>query len=242
MRIKTAVGIPIVDTVPCEAFASLLHVYVECLRSQRLDNGEVIEADVQLLSPFNMFPHSRARAKIMNDAISEGCDYLFFIDDDMILPPDAFWRLLESLKARKAVVSSGHYYRRGSPYLPVWSENKNGQWVACSVDNDDIIEIHSSGLGCAVIDLNWIRTKLADNALKLPLFWTKPDGLGPSVTDDVTFFESVRNAGGLIIGDGRVRCGHLGERIVVCDRTFPFLVKTQEDILGTHPGTPSKTT
>ena len=42
------------------------------------------------------------RELIMHDALDGGYDYLFFVDDDIVLPSDALERLLETIEARSA--------------------------------------------------------------------------------------------------------------------------------------------
>lgn len=206
---KTAIGIPIVDSVPGENWTELVSTVMEV--------GRV--SDVLLLRQLNTMPHTRARANIVKNALEENCDYLFFIDDDMVIPQNSFEELLGTMRKTQAAVVSGHYYRRGYPYHSVWSKEIEGQWFPVDADTD-IWPIHCSGLGCALIDLHWLR-----DHVQAPWFETEMDSFGPNVTDDVTFFRKVVAAGGKVYGHGGIRCGHLGSRMVICDKTVDFLRK-----------------
>jgi hypothetical protein len=107
--VKTAFGMPIVDSVPGEAVPMHMALFTECCRKFMRSDGEIVLNDVHLLCPFNMLPHDRARMKIFNDAIESECDYLFFVDDDMMIPPGAFWQLYETMFQNRAQVVCGHY-------------------------------------------------------------------------------------------------------------------------------------
>ena len=70
---------------------------------------------------------SDARNLIVQRAIDKNFDYLFFIDDDVIVPKNALITLMEHLR-NGYDMASGFYYRK---YLPLEScsmiENKNGR-------------------------------------------------------------------------------------------------------------------
>jgi hypothetical protein len=201
---KIALGIPVVDSVPAEAFGHHLATAIELRKL----------GEVAIFTPINYFPHDRARMMVTEGAREQDCDLLLFVDDDTILPPGACQRLYNTMQEHKAQVVSGHYYRRGYPYTSVWSrKNAEGQW--CQVDADKgVYEIHTSGLGCALIDLRWVWENL-----KPPFYTMGHDKQGTTVTDDISFFDRVREAGGKILGDANVRCVHLAGRQCVSDET-----------------------
>lgn len=210
--LRLTVGIPIVDSVPGEAMKSHLELLVQIART----------AKIHVSTPMNLMPHDRARSIVMEEAFVSQSDYLLFIDDDMIVPKEAYCLLLETMtfKKPKPVAVSGHYYRRGYPYTCVWSKEVEKQFH-CVDATAGTHEIHTSGLGCCLIDVKWVRENLT-----APYFSMKPGEKMTQVTDDITFFDSIRAAGGLVLGNAEVRCGHLGERVVICDQTVVNLRAT----------------
>jgi len=198
---KVALGIPVIDGVSAEAFPSHLAIAVEIARQGQL----------ALFTPRNRMPHDVARWDIWQGAVEQGCDYLLFVDDDNILPIGTFTRLLKVLQDNEGCrVVSGSYLRRGYPYTTVWSKEIKGQYY--NVDaSEGVHEIHVSGLGCALIDLKW-----CDTHLTRPIFQMFKDEEGlTKITDDVSFYSRVREAGGLILGDADVQCGHVHERVII---------------------------
>lgn len=224
MKLKTIIGMPIVDSVPGEVFITHCMAIMETARRQ-----PEYENDICLCCPQNVLPHDRARAEIVRTGYTEGRDLLFFIDDDMAIPQHAFWTMHKTMIERKAAVVSGHYYRRGFPFTSVWQKKINGEFFDVDA-KDGLHEIDFSGLGCALIDLNWLIANV-----KPPFFSMKlePGEDSVTVSDDIVFFEKVEAANGLVIGNANVRCGHLASRQLVCDLTADFLRSFHAQITAT---------
>lgn len=214
---NVCVGIPILDSVPGECFPWLVR---QCCEIVKLGHTIVLE------TPMNMLPHDRPRHAILTTALDFKCDLLYFLDDDMRIPAGAFSALHKALIEHKAAVVSGRYCRRGYPFTSVWSleiDDPSGQKKWVQVDDRDknsqaVSMIHCSGLGCALIDLAWVR-----DHLKPPYFSMEHNGLTSVVSDDTSFFGRVKAAGGLVLGHGGVRCGHACSRIFADDDTENYL-------------------
>jgi hypothetical protein len=199
------ISIASVDTIPSEALGSHLATCVEA--------GRIFEK-VQISTPINVLPHSNARTLSMSQALENGSDYILYIDDDTLMPYGGLGMLLETLETNKAQAVSGHYYRRGFPYTCVWSVVKDN-FIAQADAKAGIHPIDTSGLGCALIDVNFVAEKMTP-----PLFQMTEMASGNLVaTDDVTFFTKLKKAGGVLLGDARVRCTHLGERVEINDQS-----------------------
>lgn len=211
-----AVGIPSQESIPSECFTSHM-----CQLGDAMRCGKIV-----MLTPFNASPHDKARTVILEDALEKNVDYLYFIDDDMLIPRGTLPRMLEVFKQNPGLVAvSGHYYRRGSPYTCVWSMEIDGQWN--QVDAlDGVHTIHTSGLGCCLIDVKWVKQHLT-----YPYFEMKHNGKYCTVTDDITFFEKIRAAGGTVVGDAGIRCGHL-TRIVINDASVKYLRRLELEDSG----------
>ena len=210
---KIAVGIPVFDTVPGEALGPLLRTGAEVAR-----HGKVV-----FLTPVGMNPHDRARMFVAGIGGDMGCDYLFFVDADTVVPPGAFPKLLKTLQENKVQAVSGYYYRRGYPYTSVWAK-RNGvdnEWHHVEAKSG-LHEIESSGLGCCLIDLKWVQANMTR-----PYFVCKQHENGTLITDDISFFEQMRERGGKLLGDADVRCSHVHTRLLITDKNVDSLRREQ---------------
>lgn len=214
---KVALGIPVVDSVPGETFG---HHLITCAEVSK-------HAEVHLFCPLNMLPHSRARVEVIEGALERGCDYLFFVDDDNLVPKGAFPELMKVMKESRPAVVTGHYHRRGFPYDCVWSKLIDGRYRQVDASKG-VHDIDSAGLGCALIDLKWVSAHL-----KAPYFEMLQGDRGIVVADDVTFYRKVKDAGGLILGHAGIRCGHVGHRVMITTESARML--RREELMITSP-------
>jgi hypothetical protein len=167
-------------------------------------------------------------------AIEVDADYLFWIDDDTICPPDAFPRLFKTLKDRSAAMVTGHYFRRGWPYHCVWAKYFGSDLTPLPADaGSGVHELDFCGLGCALVDFRWLVKNV-----KAPYFTMMMDDKSActDVTDDQTFCRKIREAGGLILGDADVDCEHLGRRTPISRKNVDFLRKIAIQEQGEQDG------
>ena len=71
MMLKIGLGIPLIDSVPGESFASLLNVAAEISRV----------ADIEIITPNGIMPHDNARNYVADATSNARCDYLMVVDD-----------------------------------------------------------------------------------------------------------------------------------------------------------------
>lgn len=205
---KVLLGIPIFDIVQGEVYESHLNLIKEIR-----DNGY----DAIISTPLGICPYDRARNAVM-DKCTDDVDLLLFVDGDIIVPHGSFSKLIDGMNETKAQAISGHYYRRGYPYTCVWSTYVDGSHF--SVDaKQGIHEIHASGLGCCLIDVKWVYQNIK------PPFYEYDVRVNGG--EDTYFFKKIREAGGVVMGHAEVRCGHVGTRFVVSDKTVDW-VRTSE--------------
>lgn len=120
--------------------------------------------------------HNQFREIISDTSLEH---WLFSIEDDGILPPDALERLLKVAKSQPYVgmVTGVELGRWGSPYVGAWRvDNKNNVTKIWSIQNksrdtDEVEDIDACGLYCALIRANRYRSHH---------FFTN-NGLGPDV-------------------------------------------------------------
>ncbi len=111
-------------------------------------------------------------------------DYLFFVDSDMMIPPDTIVRLLEHGKP----VVGASYCQRRLPFRMTHTELDGGRGTFSDTDAG-IREVARIPTGCMLIDM------AVFNGMEPPYFkWGYP-GDGRVVSEDNTFCDRVREAG-----------------------------------------------
>lgn len=85
-----------------------------------------------------------------------GLEWLFFVDDDIELPPDALRRLYTTAQRYQAWYVTGVYYRRSVPYEPLIFRQEPDGWYRSLLPGQDyavgdVIPVDASGLGCTLI-------------------------------------------------------------------------------------------
>lgn len=217
---KLAIGMPIQDDVPGECYGYHLKTVIEAYAL--LGTGNLVS-----ITPVGVSPHDAARMTIVDEARKNKCDRLFFMDDDTITPIGGITRLMKVMDERNAVAVSGFYLMRGNPYVPVWCKEQDGQMFKVDA-NSGVHEIHYSGLGCCLLDLNWL-----DENVPQPWFQMKQENGRTTITDDVVLFEAIRKAGGLILGDASLQCPHVGRREFI-HRSNADALRNSAEILKTQ--------
>jgi len=214
------IGMPRVGDVPSEAVSS----HMKCAAQAGLHDD--IE-DIKILDCYNVFPYDRAREMVIKKAIEEKCDYLLFVDADIVLPLNTFSLLFEVLREKNAVAVSGEYHRRGHPYTSVWSKviqdsNNSGKSKVTftALAKKGVHLIHASGLGCCLIDLNWVKANI-----KPPFFKMGFTDQGEDVWEDAFFFSLLYKAGGKVYGHCGVQCSHLLSRLMVTSENWENLLR-----------------
>jgi hypothetical protein len=155
-------------------------------------------------------PFDHARNTGCQKLLELGWEWLFFLDDDVIAPPDAILKLME----HKKPIVSGLYYRRNSPIVPVMMRNVAGgrQWVA-EFNAPDLIEVDYVGSGCLLIHRD-VLTSIAPLSPNHHWFEWRVDHvhLPPEsrMSEDFAFCENARKHGYKILVDTGVQCRHAG--------------------------------
>jgi len=151
------------------------------------------------------------REIIMQDALEGGYDYLFFVDDDIVLPPDALERLLETIESDpQTAVVGGLYYSRDE-VRPIavggWDSSDTTTayipaYTATSVDPVDGI-----GFGCALLRVAVAR-RLTPPYFPAHVYIERKARVARQCDEDFCYCERVRKAGYTVRLDARVRCPH----------------------------------
>lgn len=137
-------------------------------------------------------PVEQARNFCIENALSRGAKYLFFIDDDMILENTTLVKLWETIQLTNSVCVAANYQRKAEYEVSahgnlelidinlIEQTSKNNPYENLI---DNIYETDLCAMGCTLIDLN----KLTKN-VPAPYFWVflAPDGLW-SMGEDAFF-------------------------------------------------------
>jgi hypothetical protein len=214
--VKVVLGIPIVDSVPGEVFASHLSLATSIGRVAELVIPQVL----------NVFPHARARELIMD--LGRDADYVMWVDSDVEPPAWAFERMLGTIRARDDVVMvTGHCCRRGYPFTNTWSKLADGKLFNVEAGPETVPqEIDACGFPCNLVDMTLVRANLDK-----PYFRQVYNGEGrENVWEDGYFCHTVRNAGLKILGDPKVRCRHLMGRRFIDDQSVVGLRREELEL------------
>lgn len=221
---RIALGMPRVGDVPAEVVSSHMKCGIQIAEREDVD-------DVMVIDVLNVFPFDRARELVISRAFQVECDYLLFIDADIMLPLNTFNLLYDALIDKDAVATSGNYHRRGHPYTSVWSrlietDDPDEEPLVLAVQATKGVHlIHTSGLGCCLIDLSWVK----DN-LEKPYFRMSYNDDGTTMWEDSYFFSMIHKEKGKVYGHADVRCGHLMERTVATEENWKNLIKTSIEL------------
>lgn len=149
------------------------------------------------------------RNSACEDALRLGFQWLMFIDDDVIPPPDVFARLAGHNKD----IVSGLYLRRQEPICPVAQTiNPDGstQWVTTWDPPECIAEVDLVGAGCLLIHRR-VLEGMAKPWFDWELGRKTPAELGrPAMSEDFSFCVRAKQAGFKIYLDTSTRCEHVG--------------------------------
>lgn len=151
-------------------------------------------------------PFDYGRNMACDDVLKHGFTWLFFLDDDVVPPPDAFARLA----AHGKDIVSGLYYRRASPIVPVamtLDDKGESRWVTEWSPPDSLVEVDYVGAGCLLIHRRVLE--------RLPRPWFvweigRGDLPAPHLSEDFSFCRRAKQAGFSVYLDTSVRCEHIG--------------------------------
>ena len=206
-----------------------------------MSNHTTVDGRPIICHPLDLVGDEYARARngliqmLLDHELSLGyrMEYVFWIDDDVVIPPDA----LPKLMSHNAPIVSGLYFMRKMPHLPVAyyevkdPNNKGKFWSLDSFPENALIEIDAAGQGCVLI-----KREVYDSIPKPYYAWrdayTDSDGNynlteegvkvvedrdrpseDKSMGEDLYFFTKCRLHGYKILLDTGVLCGHVGQHI-----------------------------
>lgn len=153
-------------------------------------------------------PLDLSRNNIVDMAKEEKCDYLFFIDSDVLIGENQ----LEKLISYNKDAITGVYHQRSFPYYAL-PRNRVSKSLYCPIEIDikdeniDIVEIDGSGMGCFLIKMDIFD--------KIPYPWFEfkyhqKDEKWGQISEDLYFCEKLKDIGIKIYCDPKIECTHMG--------------------------------
>ncbi len=179
--LKIAIGVPTNRLIKPKTAHSILNLVAHS------------KYDYEIIISTRGYNTSENRNHIAAKSINAGCTHLFFVDDDMIIPPDTLDRLLAH---DKDIV--------GGVYKTKYEQQED---VAEYFDDkrEDFMKVKALGTGCLLIKTDVFK--------KLPQPWFKyewyPNGMVKR-SHDWIFCEDAINAGYDVWADRTLEIGHIG--------------------------------
>jgi hypothetical protein len=156
-------------------------------------------------------PFAEARDTGCQKLLELGWEYLFFLDDDVLCPPDTIIRLM----SHKKKIISGVYYRRNLPIVPVMlrdNPDKSRTWIT-EYKVPDLIEVDCVGAGCLLIHRDVLRQLPPIGIYNRYFEWrvNQPNRQEHDrLSEDFAFCSHARTNGFQIFVDTSVQCRHAG--------------------------------
>jgi len=152
--------------------------------------------DYKIIVSTRGYNTSENRNYIAAQAVNSNCDYLFFIDDDMIFPPDT---LDELLLCDKDIV--------GGVYMTKYEVQKPVVEFFDDKRPDGLFKVKAIGTGCMLIKCDVFK-KLPQPWFKY--IWNKNGSI--KISHDWIFCEDARNAGIEVWANNTLEIKHIGLR------------------------------
>lgn len=211
---KVLVGVPLKGHTPPHSYHDRILMW------KHLGSQEVIDfyekknpryvfsfgAVGEILVPF-------AREQLADAALKSGCDYLFMIDDDMLAPPDLFYRLVKHDKDIVAALA----FTRNPDHKPVIYETVEGfdpitrqrygfTRFVVNYPKNKLVECDAVGFGAVLIKTDVFKK------IEKPWFF------GMAQTgEDLTLCIKAKKAGFRVWMDTSVKLGHLGAPAIITE-------------------------
>lgn len=145
-----------------------------------------------------------ARNLMVEQALRDGVEWMFFLDYDVAPPPNALVKLL----SLKADIAAGVYNSKEVPSYPL-IQVKGWDYAFEDWEEGDLIKADSVGMGCTLINMDVFRKVEAPWFRTVNGYSPKTHQILGRMTEDVYFCEKARAAGFDIIVDTSIQAGHV---------------------------------
>lgn len=158
-----------------------------------------------------------ARNRLTEQALKFKYDYLFYLDDDMVVPSDLLKRLLEAMESEENAcvgILSPFAYKRVPPYTPcVFRKRGDGKYDPVDERGSGVINVDATTVSATLV-----RAKAIE---KIAPPWFEFRNRGEiRVSEDITFCEKMIEAGYLVAVDSGIEALHISEPILVGHQVY----------------------
>ncbi len=212
--LKVLVGIPLKGHTPSQSYHDRMLMFKNLGGQEAVDFFEkknpryifALGAIGEMLVPY-------ARERLAESALEIGADYLFMVDDDMMAPPDLFYKLVKHDKDIIAPLA----FTRNPDHKPVIYETIEGYdkgigtkygltRFVLNYPKNQLVECDAVGFGAVLIKTEVFR--------RMP----KPWFFGMESTgEDITLCLKARKLGFSVWMDTSVKLGHLGAPTIITE-------------------------
>ncbi len=151
--------------------------------------------------------HATARNNIVKNALERGAEYVFFLDDDVTVPNFAPQRMMYQMEQNPDWdLLSGVYVTKTAPPVPLIYGGEMDGGAFWDWRCGETFPIGGCGMGCALIRAS------AFKKTEEPWFAFTEESDGFSIGgygEDLYFCKNLADAGGTLMCDGAVLCGHI---------------------------------
>lgn len=228
---KVLVGIPLKGHTPPKSYHDRMLMWKHMGGQEAVDFYEkkdprytfALYAIGEILTPY-------AREQIARYAVDNDIDYVFMVDDDMMCPPDLFYKLA---RHDKDIVAALAFSRNAGPtgnHFPVIYEAIEGvdsvtrtpyYWTrfVANYPKDALVECDAVGFGAVLIKTSVLK--------EIP----EPRFMGmEGVGEDVALCIKAKKKGFRVFMDTSVKLGHLSDPLIVTEEYVEAKSKmTQEE-------------
>lgn len=194
-----AVCIPTRGTVPIELFMALKRMATPInMRSMYIYSRDEMG--------------SSGRDKMTRIALDKGADFICYIDDDVLVPPDMIYKMMVHMQKDPSIgLVTGVYTTKSVPPHPhIYKENGGAHYWGFSMSPYDPPEdIWGCGAGCLLVRADALR--------KLPAPYWAERVVKTATNDmqilghDLRFCELIRSVGYRVVVDGSIQCDHFDQ-------------------------------
>lgn len=166
-----------------------------------------------IVMPIGHIPHDSARNHCIDQFLQTGDTHLFFLDDDVVPPPDA----LEQLLAADKDVISGIYPSTYYDGKKMEMSRRNNVFSGTR-DDGELIEAKGKGVqkiafaggGCLLI-----KRHVVEQLIEAPLFAFEYNNIGiMTLGEDIYFGKKLAAAGVELYAHFDVQCNHVKETVL----------------------------
>lgn len=191
---KIGVCIPMYKSIPSAFFIHFLPFFTKSAKNYKLQIFSIDSVVVDV-----------SRNVLVSNFLRSDCEYLLFLDSDMVFPPNIIDLLI---RHDKDVVSALYFLRK--KHNPCFRFYKDGNYYSTAeFPKNKLIKVDAAGLGCILIKrkvLEDLEKALGDK----PFFATTYKSREHSTGEDVYFCEKIREQGSEIFVDTSIILGHYG--------------------------------